>query len=181
MKKVLLAIAVAFTALTASAQDGKFTAWYGANMADVIMDEDADAEFKFLNIGVDYTAPINETFDWTAGVSYVTKGGKDWSPSFIQIDANAGWKFFKGEEINLSVLAGPYVGYMIGKDDSDMGELKSALDFGLSAGFKAEYKQFSLKVGYEYGFTDLIKVDFDNAPDVKSKNSNIYFRLGYSF
>ena len=170
MKKVLLAIAVAFTALTASAQDGKFTAWYGANMADAICDGDVDAEFKFLNIGVDYTAPINETFDWTAGVSYVTKGVKDWSPSFIQVDANAGWKFFKGEEINLSVLAGPYVGYMIGKDDAP----DATLDFGLSAGFKAEYNQFSLKVGYEYGFTDVIK-------DVKSKNSNIYFRLGYSF
>ena len=178
MKKVLLAIAVALTSLTASAQDGKFTAWYGANMADISADGDVDAEFKFVNIGVDYTAPINETFDWTAGVSYVTKGCKDWSPSFIQIDANAGWKFFQSDDINLSVLAGPYAGYMVGKDGDG---IKSALDFGLSAGFKAEYKQFSVKLGYEFGFTDLMKYDFDNAPDVKSKNSNIYIRLGYSF
>ena len=165
-----MAIAVAFVSLAASAQDGKFTVWYGANMADLSMDGDVDAEFKFVNIGVDYTAPINETFDWTAGVSYVTKGAKDWSPSFLQLDANAAWKFFNDDDITLSVLTGPYAGYMIGKDDA----ADATLDFGWQAGFKAEYQQFSLKLGYEFGFTDTIK-------DWKSKNNNLYIRLGYSF
>lgn len=170
MKKILLAVVVAFTALAANAQDGKFTVWYGANMADASCDGDVDSEFKFINVGVDYTAPINDTFDWTAGLSYVTKGVKEWNPGFLQVDANAAWKFFNSDDVNLSVLTGPYAGYMIVKDDAG----DATLDFGWQAGVKAEYKQFSLKVGYEFGFTDVIK-------DVKSKNRNLYIRVGYSF
>ena len=45
---------------------------------------------------------------------------------------------------------------------------------GWQAGFKAEYQNYSLKLGYEFGFTDIVK-------DVKSKNNNLYIRLGYSF
>ena len=80
MKKVSLMILVllvsGFTSIC-SAQ-GKITVWYGANLANVSFDGgSADSEFKPLNIGVDYTSPINDMFDWTVGASYVTKGAKE--------------------------------------------------------------------------------------------------------
>ena len=44
--------------MSASAQKN-FTVWYGANIASMSMDGTSpDSEAKFLNVGVDYTAPI---------------------------------------------------------------------------------------------------------------------------
>ncbi len=151
---------------------GKFTVWYGANISNVSFDGgSADSEFKALNLGVDYTAPINGTFDWTAGASYVTKGCKEWNPGFVQIDANASWYFLKNDDIKLGILTGPYADIMVAKDEA---EDTKAISMGWQAGVKAMYKDFSLKVGYELGLTDLYK-------DGKSKANGIYFRLGYSF
>lgn len=150
----------------------KFTVWYGANISNVSFDGgSADSEFKALNLGVDYTAPINDSFDWTAGVSYVTKGCKDWTPGFVQIDANASWNFLKNDDVKLSVLTGPYADVMVAKDEVE--DVKT-ISMGWQAGVKVMYKDFSLKVGYELGLTDLFK-------DEKSKGNGVYFRLGYSF
>lgn len=60
---------------------------------------------------------------------------------------------------------------MVAKDEA---EDTKAISMGWQAGVKAMYKDFSLKVGYELGLTDLYK-------DGKSKANGIYFRLGYSF
>lgn len=150
----------------------KFTVWYGANVSNIKFDEGSeDSELKALNFGVDYTSPINDIFDWTGGVSYVTKGCKDWDPGFLQIDVNATWNFVKTDDIKVGVLTGPYADFMIAKDDAE--EVKT-FSMGWQGGVKASYKDVSLKVGYEYGLTDL----FDGG---KSKQSGVYVRLGYSF
>ncbi len=153
-------------------EEKKFTVWYGANLSSVSLDGgSADSEFKPLNIGLDYTSAISGAFDWTAGVSYVTKGAKDWSPGFVQIDANAAWNFVKSDNVKLGILTGPYADIMIAKDDAE--EVKT-FSMGWQAGVKASYKDFSLKVGYELGLSDVFK-------DGKSKANGVYFRLGYSF
>ncbi len=171
MKKLMVMACLCMIALTASAQQN-FTVWYGANMANSNQ-EGADSEMKFLNIGIDYTAPINDMFDWTAGASFQSKGCKEWDPYFIQIDANASWKFFDNDKINLSVLTGPYAGICIA--DDDMPEMKT-FGFGWTAGVKACYKEFSLKIGYDLGLTNWVDID-----DVDSADRTLYFRLGYSF
>ena len=174
MKKVSLMILVllvsGFTSIC-SAQ-GKITVRYGANLSNVSLEGgSADSEFKPLNIGVDYTSAINDMFDWTVGASYVTKGAKEWDPGFVQIDANATWNFAKSDDFKLGVLTGPYADLMVAKDKAE--ETKS-LSFGWQAGVKASYKDFSLKVGYELGLSDVFK-------DGKSKANGVYFRVGYSF
>ncbi len=156
-------------ALTASAQKN-FTVWYGANLASCNAD-DADSEMKFLNVGIDYTDAINDTFDWTAGASFQNKGAKEWDPYFIQIDANASWNFYSNDEFKVGVLTGPYAAFCIADDDMEDME---KFGFGWTAGVKASYKDFSLKIGYDYGFTDMI--DGGDSAD-----RTVYFRLGYSF
>lgn len=79
MKKLLMVALFAIVAVGASAQKN-WTIWWGGNVANIT---DADSEFKALNIGVSYTAPIADAFDWSAGVSYTTKGAKGWDPGFI--------------------------------------------------------------------------------------------------
>ena len=157
--------------MSASAQKN-FTVWYGANIASMSMDGTSpDSEAKFLNVGVDYTAPICDAFDWSVGAAYTTKGCKDWDPGFVQIDVNAGWNFLKNDDFKLGILTGPYADLMVVKDDAAGAKTFS---MGWQAGAKATYKDFSLKVGYEFGLTDV----FDGG---KSKLNGVYFRLGYSF
>lgn len=174
MKKIslmILALLVSGFSSICSAQS-KITVWYGANLSNVSLDGgSADSEFKPLNIGVDYTSAISESFDWTVGASYVTKGAKEWNPGFVQIDANSTFNFVKSDDFKLGILTGPYADLMVVKDEA---EDTKAFSMGWQAGVKASYKSISLKVGYELGLTDV----FDGG---KSKANGVYFRVGYSF
>ncbi len=170
-KNFFLVASFALMAMSASAQKN-FTVWYGANVSNISMDgSSVDSEAKFLNVGIDYSSPINQSFDWTIGASYTTKGSKEWNPGFVQIDANAGWNFLKNDDFKLGVVTGPYADLMVAKDKAE--EVKS-FSMGWQAGVKAAYKDFSLKVGYELGLSDVFKGG-------KSKANDVYFRLGYSF
>lgn len=169
MKKILLVALFAVMAIGASAQNG-FRVWYGLNIAG----SDADgvkSELKPLNIGVDYTAAINETFDWAAGLSYQTKGSKEWDPGYIQLEGNGSWNFVKNDDVKVGIFTGPYVGFLVAKDDAE--DTKS-IDFGWQGGVQGYYKKVSLKIGYGYGFLDVSKAG-------DSKPYQIFFRLGYTF
>lgn len=168
MKKVLLVALFAVVALGASAQNG-FRVWYGVNIAGNDA-EGAKSEFKALNIGVDYTAAINETFNWSAGVGYQTKGMKEWDPGYLQIEANGSWNFVKDDDVKLGLFTGPYVGFAVVKDDAE----PETVDFGWQGGVQGYYKNISLKIGYEYGFLDVFE-------KIDSKPYQIFFRLGYTF
>lgn len=177
MKKLFVMMCLCTLAVCANAQ--KVTVWYGVNMAKVSGDLEGDSEFKFLNLGATLTSPINDQFDWSAGLAYVTKGCKEWDPSLLQVDVNAHYNFFNNEETKVGVLAGPYIGYMI--NDDDMEDAKK-LDFGLSAGVQASYKQFSVKAGYEFSLSKA--VSFEDEEDEISMNGKFrgfYVRLGYTF
>lgn len=178
MKKLFLMALLCVAAISASAQQN-ITVWYGANVSGVTFDGDSpDSGFKPLNLGVSYTAPLADAFDWSAGLGYVTKGfGKtdgdeDWNPGFIQLEGNASWKFVNQDMVKVGLFTGPYVSFLVNKDDVE--ELNT-VDFGWQAGVQAMYSRVSLKVGYELGFCDLVKHDFE------SKQWNVFFRLGYSF
>ena len=84
MKKLFLTLCLCVMAVCASAQ--KFTVWYGMNLASVdLAGYSPDSKMKFLNFGLEYAAPFADTFDWGAGVSYMTKGFDGWDPGFIQL------------------------------------------------------------------------------------------------
>ena len=60
----------------------------------------------------------------------------------------------KSDDFKLGVLTGPYADIMVAKDKAE--ETKS-VSMGWQAGVKASYKDFSLKVGYELGLSDVFK------------------------
>lgn len=170
MKKILLVALFAVMAIGASAQNG-FRVWYGVNIAGNDADG-AKSEFKALNIGVDYTAAINESaFDWSAGLSYQTKGSKEWDPGYIQLEGNGVWNFVKDDTFKAGIFTGPYVAFNVADDDLKDVE---TVDFGWQGGVQGYYKKVSLKIGYEYGFLDVVK-------DGDCKPWQVFFRLGYTF
>lgn len=57
--------------------------------------------------------------------------------------------------------------------DDDM-ESTNTVNLGIDVGAKANYREFSLKLGYEFGLTNCVK-------DVDSKLNGFFIRLGYSF
>ena len=166
MKKLLMVALFAIVAVGASAQKN-WTIWWGGNVANIT---DADSEFKALNIGVSYTVPIADAFDWSAGVSYTTKGAKGWDPGFIQLEGNGAWNFVDSDEAKVGLFTGPYLGFMISDDDAP----GNTIDFGWQGGVVAGWKFLSLKVGYEYGFCNLVE-------KIDSKPGDFFFRIGFRF
>ena len=133
MKKLLMVALFAIVAVGASAQKN-WTIWWGGNVADLSGDWDTKSEFKALNIGVSYTAPIADAFDWSAGVSYTTKGAKDWDPGFIQLEGNGAWNFVNSDEAKVGLFTGPYLGFMVTDDDMPNA---NTVDFGWQGGVVA--------------------------------------------
>ena len=173
MKKILLMALFAIVAVGASAQKN-ISVWWGGNIANI---SDSESEFKALNIGVAYTAPINDAFDWSAGISYTTKGCDGWDPGFIQLEGNGAWNFLNSADAKVGIFTGPYLGFMVSKDnevmDVEMFDTK-AVDFGWQAGLTAGWKFLAFKVGFEFGFCDLI-----DGGD--SKPGDFFFRVGVRF
>lgn len=171
MKKLLMVALFAIVAVGASAQKN-WTIWWGGNVADVSMDDPLNpkSSFKALNIGVSYTAPIADAFDWSAGVGYVTKGFKDWDPGFIQLEGNAAWNFVTSDEAKVGIFTGPYLGFAVSDDDADM----NTVDFGWQGGVVGSWKFLSLKLGYEYGFCNIVK-------EINTKPGEFFFRIGFRF
>lgn len=180
MKEILFMAFFAVIALTASAQNrGKFTVWYGMNVSciDGEHDFDPDSEFKPLNLGVDYTGAIKNNFFWTAGLSYQTKGAKDWDPGVIQIEGNISYNFLHNSEFKLGCFLGPYMNVMVNKDDKNLDDYADEIETftaGAQTGLVANYKQLQLKAGIEYSGSDQFK-------HVNSKPYSYYLRVGFNF
>ena len=172
MKKFLFMALFAIVAVSASAQKN-ITIWWGGNVSTVSTSGSSpDNSFKALNVGVSYTAPIDDQFDWSAGVGYVTKGFKDWSPGFLQFEGNGAWNFVKRDNMKVNFFTGPYLGFMLDKDHA--GDYANTVDFGWQGGLGATIKCVSAKIGYEYGFTNIVS-------DAKSKPGDFFFRVGITF
>lgn len=179
MKKILFMALFAVMALTANAQKGKITVWYGLNVADLSSDDhlSTSSELKPLNFGVDYTGAIKNNFYWTVGGSYQTKGCEDWDPGVIQVEGNISYNFVHNSPFKLGVFLGPYMHVVVSKDDDDLDRHYDGIKTfgaGVQTGLVANYKALQLKAGYEYGGVDILK-------NVDSKPYMFYFRIGYNF
>ena len=92
-------------------------------------------------------------------------------PGFIEINADAHWNFLNAEDYQVGLLAGPTLALMV--VDDDMPETNT-VNLGIDVGAMGTYRNFSLKLGYEFGLTNCIK-------DIDSKLNGFFIRLGYSF
>lgn len=168
---MILVLVVSGLTSICSAQS-KVLCWAGVNLSNVSLDGgSADSELKPFNIGIDYATAINDSFEWTIGASYVTKGAKDWNPGFAQVDAYGTWNFVHSSNFRIGALTGPYADIMVAKDKAE--ETKT-FSMGWQAGMIVSYKDYFLRAGYELGLTDV----FDGG---KSKANGVYIRVGYSF
>lgn len=181
MKKLLFMALFAVMALTANAQRGKFTVWYGLNISDLYSDNDlsTNSEVKPLNFGVDYTGAIKNNFFWTVGASYQTKGCESWDPGVLQVEGNISYNFIHNSPFKLGVFLGPYMHVVVAKDDDDLGhgfhyDGVETFGAGVQTGLVANYKAIQLKAGYEHGGVDILKHN-------DSKPCQFFFRIGYNF
>ena len=144
------------------------TLWYGVNYGKKT--SAYDNEWKFVNFGLDYTAPIKNRFDWTAGLGYNTKGDTE-TVGYIQGEGNVGYSVVQNDKFNLQVLTGPFVAVKVNHDNGD--ELYdvgtggnhgdpclnppsyNTFSCGWQAGAVLRYSRLSLKVGYEHSFTNV--------------------------
>ena len=175
MKKVFFMTLLCLATVGASAQKN-WTVWFGINLADVdVSGHDTETVAQGLNLGVQYTQAIKEKFDWSAGLSYQTKGfqehGGTWSPGVLQLDGNVGWNALEAGKAKIGLVTGPYLTYLAVKDGQPDAE-----EFGLGwqLGARATFRSFIVSAGYEYTITDA----FDS---VSGNQSNIYIRLGWRF
>lgn len=159
MRRLIFLFSFICVALGASSQN--MTLWYGVNYGKKT--SAYDNEWKFVNFGLDYTAPIKGRFNWTAGLGYNTKGDTD-RMGYVQAEGNVGYNVVHGDKFNLQVLTGPFVAVKINHDNggwiSDVGPKGDSYSYntfscGWQAGAVLRYSRLSLKVGYEHSFTNV--------------------------
>jgi len=191
MKKSILAIALALTTLTATAQeDSKWTVKAGVGLSSMVgSDVDCKNVFSY-KVGVSYDLGISENFYVIPGVEFATKGWKqesidgNISMSYLQIPIFAAYKFNISDNMKLAIKAGPYLSYgLFGSDiewygggttnvfDDDGCE---RFDAGVVAGVSLDIDQFTVGAEYSRGLTKLIS-------DVKAYNQAFGLVFGYKF
>lgn len=176
MKKLLFIALLCCTAMGASAQKN-WTVWFGINLANMDLEgQSTEAVAQGLNLGVMYTQPFAEKFDWNAGLSYQTKGykqkhGGTWSPGLLQLDGSVGWNPIEAGSAKIGLVTGPMLNYIVVKDDA---EGINEFGFGWQIGARATFRSFVVGAGYEYNITKTYS-------DFRSNMNNIYIRLGWRF
>lgn len=170
MKKIFLLLTLILSTY-AQAQE-HFTLWYGVNYAGETNADKAsdDTNFKFLNVGIDYTNKLAEKWDWTVGASVNTKS-VSCNASYIQAEGNASYSLARGNNAKLAIFTGPYIGVRVSGEAPvadyhfyDYGKSNTSRNYdnkcntfscGWQAGLGMTFSYLSLKVGYEHAFTDI--------------------------
>ena len=206
MKKLLLITAIAafgFTIINAQSDSGDFELGIGlgvnlSNVSDIQGDNNAGSLFSF-NIGASGEYYFSDRWGIKAKLIYDSKG---WSDGFIT-DENfdtvttdfklkyltmpvmANWHF--GSNRNWYLNFGPYVGFLLNAEDSELGlDLKdgfNSTDIGiaLGIGYKFEIAE-NTKLYIEYdeqtGFTDIFEQNERNA--ISNRRMSINMGVLYS-
>ncbi|TYP98830.1 outer membrane protein with beta-barrel domain [Tenacibaculum adriaticum] len=204
MKKLLLSIAMVAFGLTANAQEVKFGAKAGLNIANVSGDvENNDARTSFHVGGVaeikisdkfslqpelvysaqGLTSELEETFD--DGTNVVTiKADGTLKLDYLNVPVIA--KYYVAE--GLSLEAGPQIGFLLSakqkvefegeSDEQDVKDNFSSIDFGLNfgAGYKLE-NGLNFGARYNLGLTNVL----DTEGDESVKNGVFQISVGYFF
>lgn len=108
---------------------------------------------RYVCLGIDYTAPISERFEWTVGAGLNEKGSM-YKIGYAQIEGNVQYKLFAKNSWTIAQFAGLFGAVKATSDEELEGNFNSFL-FGIQGGMTVMYKRFSLKVGCEQSLTNI--------------------------
>ncbi|MDR0832911.1 MAG: PorT family protein [Candidatus Symbiothrix sp.] len=199
MKKVVLVMLIALSAVTMNAQGIKFGVTAGLNFSNWSGDV-KDAKMKTgFQAGVVADFALTESFSIAPELLFAQRGTKfeagdessTYTLNYLQLPINALYKFSIADDSKLFIFAGPYVGYGLSgtvkekfDGESDSGDIKfgsgdgklNPLDFGINAGVGYQYTKFFIKAQYGLGFGNL-----SNSSKESIKNGSIGISVGYLF
>lgn len=192
MKKSFLIIAIIVFGLTnLNAQEVKFGAKAGLNLASITGDETDGIESRTaFHVGAVAEISVSDKFSVQPELLYSAQGAKD---SFEGIDFDA-----KIDYLNLPIMAkyyvaegfslelGPQVGFLLsakaegGGESIDFKDETKGIDFG--ANFGVGYKlESGLNFGARYNLGLSNINDGEDSDDFKNQNSVIQLSVGYFF
>jgi opacity protein-like surface antigen len=197
MKKLFTIFCAGILTLGVSAQ-AQFGATAGLNMSNITGYNESIGMKMGTYVGVSASIPFSYAMSLKTGAIYSIKGDNfendvrksSRNLSYIEVPLNLSFSVSD----QMSLMAGPYIGFLIGDSGADLqvtpsggdgdiifdqadypNEDTRAMDFGinLGAGF-AVTEAISINAGYQMGLASL-------DPDGDAKNSNIHIGMTYSF
>ncbi|MDY3090594.1 MAG: porin family protein [Porphyromonas sp.] len=112
----------------------------------------------------------------------VTKYGEDnrLSMNSLSLPVNLGLRASLGNDLGVSLEFGPYFSYLL--SSSYLGASKNEdlkrFDAGINGSVALEYQRYFIRLGAEYGFTDLNKPTIE---DNSLRNMGIFTTIGMTF
>ncbi len=187
MKKLLLsAAAVMAFSFATQAQEVKFGAKVGVNIADLGGDAETDGSLTGLHIGGVAEIKLTETFSVQPELVYSMQGAAvkdelggdaDLKLGYLNVPIMAKYYLMEG----LSIEAGPQVGFLMSAkaEDDDVKDGYKSIDFALNGGVAYDLPMgVFFQARYSAGLSDIN--DFEGS-DAKITNNVISLSVGYKF
>lgn len=183
-------VVLAFTTLTMSAQDAKWTVYAGLGMSSIVGSDSEGNESAFsYKIGINYDITCTESFSIIPGVEFVNKAHKEKAIDgtinafYVQVPVLLAYKFNINDDMKLAVKAGPYAAYGVAGSDimwygsrktQNLFDVFERFDAGIQAGVSLDLSKFTVGVEYTRGFTKVVE-------DEKCYNQGFGLTVGYKF
>lgn len=186
MKKLLLsAAAVMAFSFATQAQEVKFGAKAGLNIADFGGDAETSGSRTGLHIGGVAEIKLTETFSVQPELVYSMQGAKeefagveaDLKFDYLNIPIMAKYYLMEG----LSIEAGPQVGFLMSAkaEDEDIKDGYKSIDFALNGGVAYDLPMgVFFQARYSAGLSDINDTE---GVDAKITNNVISLSVGYKF
>lgn len=212
MKKGLILVLFALVSVVSYSQVS-WNAKVGMNMNNITDMEDSDMKIGYtLGVGMDYAFTdmwsIQPSLMFSSKgtkVSFEEDGDKykeSYNPLYLELPVLAAAKFSISDNAKIVVNAGPYFAFGVGgkasveetdeadydfklfsKEDGADEAVMNRFDVGLQYGVGLEFNKFLVNLSGQYGFTKLLKGDWEDEKGDKISPKNIGFSIavGYKF
>ena len=189
MKKIILAVAIAFGLTTAQAQQREkgtveITPHVGFTISDVSGSDASDnGALSSLNIGVGADYYFNDRWSIRSGLNYEAMGSDIddtiLGVSYLTIPINANWHFGKTRKWNLNF--GPSIGFLTFAEsgDVDVKDDFNNVQLGLNVGIGYKFK-LTEKLGLLVDYQTMAGLN-DAAKDLNIKNNYGSLNVGLVF
>lgn len=189
MKKILLsAAAIMAFGFASQAQDIKFGAKAGLNIADFGGDAETDGSRTGFHVGAVAEFKLTEQFSIQPELLYSMQGAsvkegdmdEDYKLDYLNVPIMAKYYLFEG----FSIQAGPQVGFLMSAKygDTDVKDYFKSIDFALNGGVGYELPLgVFFQARYSAGLADINDFDVDGADAAKINNNVFSLSVGYKF